>query len=159
MNRLWFRLTLAFVGVTLIGVLTVTLLVDWQAGSEFRQYVMRQNVLSQSGVLDDLAALYQRQGNWNGVADTLATSSRGGQGRGRGLMSGRPVLLLADVNSRVVYDEQGTRLNDTISPDERANALPVTVNVALPPAATLISTSANSRKSSLASSNDGTLPA
>ncbi len=125
MNRLWVRLTLAFVGVTLIGVLMVTLLVDWQAGSEFRQYLVRQNMMNQSGVLDDLVALYQRQGDWNGVADIFAASR---PGRGRGLMSGRPVLLLVDANSRIVYDEQGTRLNETISPGERANALPVTVN-------------------------------
>ena len=58
MNRLWMRLTLASVAVTLVGVATVALLADWSAGNEFRQYVARQEALSQSGVLDDLAAYY-----------------------------------------------------------------------------------------------------
>ncbi len=38
MNRLWVRLTLAFVAVTLVGVATVALLADTGIGRDFRQY-------------------------------------------------------------------------------------------------------------------------
>lgn len=128
MNRLWLRLSLAFVLVTLIGVATVTLLVDWSAGSEFRQYVMRRDMMGQGSLLETLAAFYQRQGNWNGVADVLAGNTRPGMGQGRGMMVGRPAILLADANYRVIYDERGTRFNSMLDQGERANALPVTVN-------------------------------
>jgi hypothetical protein len=46
MNRLWVRLTLAFGLVTLVGMGTVALLTDWQAGEHFRQYVAQQARLS-----------------------------------------------------------------------------------------------------------------
>jgi two-component system OmpR family sensor kinase len=127
-NRLWLRLSLAFVLVTLIGVVTVTLLVDWSAGSEFRQYVMRRDMMSQGDLMGTLTAFYQRQGNWNGVVDVLAAETRRSLGQGRGMMVGRPAMLLADADYRVIYDERGTRLNSTLDQDERANALPVTVN-------------------------------
>lgn len=85
MNRLWVRLTLAFVIVTLVGVTTIALLVDWSAGTEFRQYVMRQNSMMQSGLVDDLAAFYQQNGTWDGVSALFASYGMGmGMGRGRG---------------------------------------------------------------------------
>ncbi len=127
MNRLWVRLTLAFIAVTLVGVLTVAVLADWNAGQAFGQYVARQDMIAQSGLLDDLAALYQQQGNWNGVAEVLSSTpgSGGGSGRGRGMMRGRPALVLADARGQIVYDERGTRNGSTLTADERANALPV----------------------------------
>ncbi len=125
MNRLWVRLTLAFFAVTLVGVLTIVLLVDWNAGSEFRQYVARQNMLVQNGILEDLSAFYRDNNTWNGVGPILTTSGRPGSGRGRGQMSGRPSLLLADANYQIVYDERGTRVGGALEANERANALPI----------------------------------
>ena len=127
MNRLWVRLTFAFVAVTLIGVAAVALLTDWSAGNEFRQYLARQDSLAQSGVLDDLATFYQQNGNWNGVAGMLANSSVP-QGRGRGQGRGGPPVLLADTTGRIVYDNTGTRVGSVLSQDERSNALPVAAN-------------------------------
>ena len=127
MNRLWVRLTLAFIAVTLIGVAAVAVFTDWSAGNEFRQYLARQDALAQSGVLDDLAAFYQQKGNWNGVADVLANISAPA-GRGRGQGRGRPPILLADASGRVVYDENGTRVGSALSADERNTALPVIAN-------------------------------
>ncbi len=127
MNRLWVRLTLAFVAVTLVGVATVALLADWSAGSEFRQYVARQDALAQSGVLDDLATYYQQKGSWDGVASVLANLSISA-GRGRGQGRGGPPVLLADMNGRVVYDESGARVGGSLNMDERASALLVTAN-------------------------------
>jgi two-component system, OmpR family, sensor kinase len=129
MNRLWIRLTLAFVAVTLVGVAAVAVFTDWSAGNEFRQYLARQDMLAQSGVQDDLAAFYQQNGNWNGVATILANvNTPQGRGRGQGQGRGRPPVLLADSSGRVVYDDLGTRAGSVLSQDERSNALPVTVN-------------------------------
>ena len=130
MNRLWVRLTLAFVAVTLVGAGTVALLVDWQAGNQFRQYLVRQDNIAQSGLLEELAAFYQRAGNWDGVAVVFAdfVMPRGsGQGSG-GAGRGHPPFILAGANGLVVYDERGERVGGELTSDERANALLVAVN-------------------------------
>jgi len=129
-NRLWVRLTLAFVAVTLVGAGTVAALVDWQAGNQFRQYLARQNSIAQSGLLEELAAFYQREGDWDGVAAVFAdfVMPRGsGQGAG-GAGRGRPPFILADAIGLVVYDERGERVGGELTNDERANALLVAVN-------------------------------
>ncbi len=124
MNRLWVRLTLAFVAVTLLGVVTVALLTNWSAGGEFRQYLARQDALAQGGLLDDLQAFYEQNASWNGVAQVFANYS---PGMGRGQMRGRPSLLLADASGQIVYDERGTR-GGPLTADERATAVPVASN-------------------------------
>ena len=131
MNRLWVRLTFAFVFITLVGVATVALLTNWSAGDEFRQYLQRQEMLAQSGLLDDLAAFYQRSGNWNGVGDVLSGSSTPigrGRGQGAGQGRGRPALLLADANGQIMYDERGTNVGGSLSMEERALAQTVTLS-------------------------------
>lgn len=132
MNRLWVRLTLAFVAVTLVGVSVVALLVDWTADRDFRQYVARRDMLVQTGVLDSLATFYREAGNWNGVEQVLTASGRSGQaGRGRGAgggFGGRPTLLLADAAYHIVYDENGTRAGGQLTDGERAAAVPVVVD-------------------------------
>ncbi|HVB21968.1 MAG TPA: ATP-binding protein [Ktedonobacteraceae bacterium] len=125
MNRLWVRLTLAFIAITLVGIVSVAVLADVMANQAFRQYVSRQDMVVQSGLLDDLAIFYQRQGNWNGVETVFSSVSGGGAGRGG---RGHPVLLLADSHSQIVYDEQAIRNGGILTADERANALPVVVN-------------------------------
>ncbi len=133
MNRLWVRLTLAFILITVIGVGSVVLLVDWSAGSEFRQYVARQGMVAQSGLVDQLAAYYRQNGSWRGVETVFAGfSGAGGRGRGMGgTGSGRgggPSLMLADAGGRIVYDEQGTSAGQTLSPAERANGVGIQVD-------------------------------
>lgn len=122
MNRLWVRLALAFVAITLLGVVSVAVLADVLADQAFRQYVTRQDLVVQSGLLDDLAIYYQRQGSWNGVESILSSPPGGGAGRGG---RGRPSLLLADRRGQIVYDERAARTGGTLTSDERANALPV----------------------------------
>lgn len=126
MNRLWIRLTLAFVAVTLAGAGTVAVLVDWQAGNQFRQYLAQQANLTQSGLLDELAAYYQQMGHWDGVAVVLAgyEGPRGnGQGQG-GAGRGRPSFILADANGLIVY---GERVGGELIIEEQANAFPIIV--------------------------------
>ncbi len=126
MNRLWIRLTLAIVAVTLVGVATVALLTDWSAGQEFRQFLARQDVSAQGGLLDELAAYYEQTGNWNGVSQVFGSLTPAtGAGRGQGAMRGRPGFLLADAEGAVVYDERGARVGSVTSGDERASAVPV----------------------------------
>lgn len=130
MNRLWVRLTLAFIAVTLVGVAIIALLVDWNADTQFRQYLMRQDMMMQSSLGDDLAVAYQRTGNWNGASDIIANYSApfmgmmGGRGQGRN----SPPVLLADANGKVIYDDRNLRAGTTFSADERNAAQTITVD-------------------------------
>jgi len=125
MNRLWVRLTFAIVSVTLVGVFSVAVLADLSASQAFRHYVERQDMVVQSGLLDDLAFFYQRSGNWNGVEDVF---SRRSSGNGHGQQRGRPGLLLANQIGIIVYDERDDRVGETLTADEQTNALPIVVN-------------------------------
>ena len=124
MNRLWVRLTLAFGLVSLVGIGTIAVLIDWQAGSQVRQYLARQEMLTQSGLLSDLSAFYRSNGGWQGV-DAFIASYGQGRGSGAGNGRGRPPILLADADGRILFDERGLRTNETLSTNEQNTALPL----------------------------------
>ncbi len=128
MNKLWVRLTFAFVVVTLIGVAAVALLTDWSAGSRFRDFLMHQAMMEPGGLTDDLAGYYQQNGNWNGVTKIFSNPSTPPMMRGMSMMRASPPILLADASGRVVYDDLGSRNGSVISADERVNAMPVVSN-------------------------------
>ena len=129
MNKLWVRLTLAFVLVTLVGVSTVALLANLSASSQFRRYLMHSEMMGQGNLVNTLAAYYKRQGNWDAVE--AAFEGMGGPmqpGRGRGPMHrGGASTLLADGQGLVVYDSQGRYAGETLSRSERKLAIPIQV--------------------------------
>jgi len=134
MNRLWVRLTLAFVAVTLVGVAIVAAIADWSANNTFRQYLARQDALAQSGVLEALSVFYQQRGTWDGVdamlinANLVVPRGRGQGGGASGQGRGRPPLALADANGVIVFDERGAGVGTTISAEDRTSALFVVAN-------------------------------
>jgi hypothetical protein len=87
MNRLWVRLTLAFIFVALISAAVVAVLATTSADNQFREYLNRRDTLAQSGLLTDLSNYYQRTGSWTGAESILANFSRMRchQGGGSGL--------------------------------------------------------------------------
>jgi two-component system OmpR family sensor kinase/two-component system sensor histidine kinase BaeS len=121
MNRLWVRLTFAFIAVILVAVAVIAAFVNANADTEFRQYLMRQDMVTmmQAGLLDDLAAFYQRNGNWNGVSNIIANYSGPMMMRGRGQGRNGPPLVLADANGNIVYDERNLRVGTVLTADER----------------------------------------
>lgn len=121
MNRLWVRLSLAFVFVAVISALAVAVLATSVASNQFQQYVARRDALAQSGLLDSLSAYYAATGNWNGVEQVFES---GGRGQGRG----RPPVLFADADGNVIYDERNQRVGTPLNADERNSALPVELN-------------------------------
>lgn len=132
MNRLWVRLALAFIAVNLIVVLAIAWFADTSANNQFQQYLMRQDMLEQMGLVDDLAALYQRTGNWDGASQVIAAYNMPmmrGRGVGAGMMGrNQPTVLVADAQGRVVYDERNQRVGNTLNTTERANAQTIMVN-------------------------------
>lgn len=122
MNRLWIRLSLAFVVVASISAVAVAWVSNTLAANQFRQYVARRDLLAQSGLPETLAEYYQANASWGGVEQVLRQSSGRGQGRGR------PPLLLADASGTIVYDERGQRVGTSLSGDERASMLPIELN-------------------------------
>ncbi len=125
MNRLWVRLTLAIAACTLVSVGTVAVFADWQASNEFQQYVGQQQMLAQSGLVDELAAFYQRQGSWDGVQVILASYAGPGMGGGAGAGRGRPSLLLADAAGTIVYDARTGRAGSALTASEQRQALTI----------------------------------
>ena len=121
MNRLWVRLTLAFVAVTLIAVGSVAVFAVWSAGNQFRNFVVRQDTLSQTDLMSSLGAYYQQHGNWDGVESVFG----GPPPDRRPGPRGRSPLLLADGRGRVVYGEG--RPGRPLAPSERDNAVPIMV--------------------------------
>ncbi len=122
MNRLWVRLSIAFVFVAVISALAVAVLATSVASNQFQQYVARRDALSQSGLLESLSAYYAATGNWNGVEQVFA--QYGGRGQGRG----RPPLLLAEASGTIIYDERNQRVGAALSNSEHSSALPVDLN-------------------------------
>lgn len=135
MNRLWVRLTIAFIAVTLVVVVAIAWLADSSANNQFQQYLVRQEQIAQAGLIDELALLYQRNGSWDGAGELIAAFNtpmgRGrGMGGGAGMMMGRnrPPMMLADASGRVVYDERNQRVGTTLSTSERSLAQPINVS-------------------------------
>jgi two-component system OmpR family sensor kinase/two-component system sensor histidine kinase BaeS len=136
MNRLWVRLTLAFVLVTLVGVSTVALLANLSASSQFRHYLARSQMRGWDNLTNDLAAYYERQGSWEGVEDVFGDMGGPMQpGRGQGAVQpgwgrgpmwwGGASTLLADGRGLIVYDSQGRRAGETLNRSEQKLAIPI----------------------------------
>jgi len=124
-SKLWVRLTLAFVLVTLVGVSTVALLANRSASSQFRSYLSHREMTDWSDLTDDLAAYYEQQGSWDGVG-VVFEDNRRAQGQGQGQMrGGGPSTLLADGRGLVVYDGQGRYAGETLSRSEQELAVPI----------------------------------
>ncbi|MBC8449820.1 MAG: HAMP domain-containing protein, partial [Chloroflexi bacterium] len=131
MSRLWVRLTLAFVLVTLVGVSTVALLANRSAISQFRRYLARREMIGwgtpstelTASLVSDLTAYYERQGSWGGV-EVVFEDSRRAQGQGQ-MREGGPSTLLADGQGLVVYDSQGRYVGETINRSEQELAVPI----------------------------------
>ena len=73
MNRLWVRLTVAFMLITLLTVGTVAWLADRRADAEFRAYLLQPGSPARNKIVDQLADYYAAQQSWDGVGDFAET--------------------------------------------------------------------------------------
>ncbi len=122
MNRLWVRLMVAFVAVTLVGIGIVAVLAGVRADSEFRNFLQEQENEQRQEVAEIVGAYYRNNSSLEGVGGSW-NLSRSEHDRRRGQN-----FIIADVNGRVVYDEHGENTGAPLSPNQRQRALPVTAN-------------------------------
>jgi two-component system, OmpR family, sensor kinase len=131
-NRLWVRLSLAFLGVSLAAIGIVAVLASRATGEGFRQYVVSAGMGGQPAWGDALVQYYAAQGSWDGVGDLLAQIGPGvgmGMGRGRGAMSGAgPDLAVADPQGRVVASRSGDLVGQRLPASVLAQGLPLMVD-------------------------------
>ncbi|MCW1968752.1 MAG: ATP-binding protein [Anaerolineae bacterium] len=136
MNRLWVRLTLALVAITLLSVSGVAMLAQLTAANQLNVFVERQRHITQQGIIDELAAFYAETGSWDGVgneviAQFLPSTPRRqpppGQ-RPNGPPPNRTSYAIANANGKVVYDDTRARIGINLPSTELSRALPITVN-------------------------------
>lgn len=123
MNKLWVRLTVAFGLVTIMGVMTAAILANFQVDTQFRTFVMRDQMAS--NLAPTLAEYYARNGSWTGVEDLFgSTRSRGFGGPGR--WHGSPFdITLIDASGQVIYANSGSRHMSSLRPQDLTNAVPI----------------------------------
>ncbi len=114
-HTLWFRLTAAFLLVAIIGVAAVALLANQATTTGFRAYLTESQWAQ---LRTDLANLYARQGNWEGV-ELLLVSVRPGQG-------GSALVLLDEQGNQIAAG--GGRGNRPTGLNDAELALPIVVD-------------------------------
>ena len=137
MNRLWVRLTVAFVVVAVFGIGVAAVVASLSIDREFRTFVAQNEMdLQNSGLPEELIAYYQQHQTWTGLdgvvsqigrkvfADRRTNNQGGPQGPDRG--PGRLELLVADASGQVVFDTHQQRVGERLSSDEHTSATSLT---------------------------------
>jgi signal transduction histidine kinase len=129
MNKLWVRLTGAFLIVALVAVGAVAVVVDRTTSSSFRNYVGQQTTAnSNTELIRSLVAHYASVGSWAGVQDILANARSGrGAGQGRGGGGEGPLFLLAGMDYTVIAASDPQQVGRSLNDAERAQALALVV--------------------------------
>ena len=85
LNKLWFRLTIAFLLIAVVGVVVVAFLANRATSAGFNRFLEEENSAEIVRLQEDLAAYYQVRGSWAG-ADGLLRQYRSTLGSGVGLI-------------------------------------------------------------------------
>ncbi|MEW6580117.1 MAG: ATP-binding protein [Chloroflexota bacterium] len=99
MNRLWVRLSAAFLIVAWLGIAAIAVIVNTATGRSFRQYLnQRDSSFFDADSIARLEMYYAEHGTWAGVEELLpgpkAGSGEHGGGQGRGRAGGAQALLV-----------------------------------------------------------------
>ncbi len=129
MNRLWIKLTLAFLAISLAAIGVIAIVAARTTGEQFRQYMVASGMGQPVWALA-LPEYFAVQGSWDGVEKLLAQSGPGGMmgmGRGRGAAGG-PNPAIADTSGRVVASRTGELVGERLPADVLAQGAPLTLN-------------------------------
>lgn len=128
MNKLWVKLTIAFFAVTLIGLIAVAVLINNRVSTQFRDFVVRNDMIS-SPLVGSLETFYAGHGNWTGVETVFEADSPGkgmGHGMGAGMQHGMGNLTLTDTAGNVLFSRRSDA-PASLSRTELADAIPLEV--------------------------------
>jgi signal transduction histidine kinase len=116
MNRLWVRMSLGFSVVVLVGVAAIALIAVLTARVHVRQYILDEELQAPGALVDNLAAYYHTHHSWDGVGPILTSA--------QAVFSRVPEsITLAAANGRIVYDEPGGRVGQTIDHPEQSDII------------------------------------
>lgn len=130
MNRLWIKLTLAFLAIALTAIGIVAVISSRVTGEQFRRYVFASDAAGQAAWAETLTDYYAARGNWDGVGDLLAQLGPGaGRGRGRSGTGGAgPNLAVTDASGRVVASRTGEMVGEVLPASALAQGLPLVLD-------------------------------
>ncbi|MEP0764725.1 MAG: hypothetical protein HRF48_18505, partial [Chloroflexota bacterium] len=105
MNKLWVRLSAAFLIVAWLGIAAIAVIVNATTEHSFRQYLnQRDSSFFDAESIARLEAYYAQNGTWAGAEELLpgpkvgggsgTGSGSGGAGQGRGRLGGAQALLV-----------------------------------------------------------------
>jgi signal transduction histidine kinase len=126
MNRLWVRLTLAFVVVAVLGIGLASLLANLAIDNEFRSFVGRSEAnLQNSDLATKLVSYYTEHQSWDGV-DTILIPAKPPVGGAPQPGSPPPdrfgpplALIVADGTGVIVFDSSQHRRGEMLRQSER----------------------------------------
>ncbi len=85
LNKLWFKLTIAFLLIAIVGVVIVAVLANRATSASFNRFLEEENSAEVALLRDELVGYYRDWGSWAGV-ETLLRQYRSGMGSGIGLV-------------------------------------------------------------------------
>jgi len=133
---LFWKLFLALVVVSLIGVGSMALITSQRAQTEVRGLMLRGGINAIDNLVQELAGYYRGRGGWAGVEEAfpllLSRHSAGGNGNfgekgNMGGMMGLSGMILADETARILVGPP-PRLGSSLSQDEISGATPIVVD-------------------------------
>jgi two-component system OmpR family sensor kinase len=129
-NRLWVKLSLAFLAISLAAIGVVAGLSARSTGEQFRQYVVATGMAGQSIWAQTVTEFYAARGSWEGVQGLLAQIGPGsmGMGRGRAITSGGPNIAIAGADGRVLASKTGELVGELLPTNVLAQGAPLILN-------------------------------
>ncbi len=128
MNRLWVRLSLAFLLVTWLAIAVVSVIVRNATETSFRHYVNQQNIARfGESLIDQLREYYVANGGWEGAESLLPGHGDGGSG---GREQGRrgAQVLVADESGLVVAATDPSLTGSYLDETALVTAVPLLVD-------------------------------
>ena len=130
---LFFRLMGAFALVIVVGAAIVYVIANQTTANEFQLFMFRGQMVATQDVANQLADYYRSRGSWQGVEAVLSRGANSAGGMMGGGMMGQATLVgtrlwLGDARGIIVAASDGSRVGQTLSSAERANATPIRVN-------------------------------
>ena len=123
MNKLWVRISVAFIATIVLLIGLVAYLSERGTSTAFRGYLARSWAEEQPELANTLADYYRLHGSWEGVEAVLPATSGRHSGRGH-----PPHIVLADDEGRVVVGTSQTPPGSRLDEHDLALAVPIRVD-------------------------------